>query len=324
VLGGVVIVALLTGGLSACDVPEPGSARPDPAVLRALAPVTVASAFGDASTVAPCSIVDTASVTEVTATRQLVDGFDDCPVSVMLTDGTKVDVRVGPLESHSAADSSDVTAIALLPKGMKLYGETTRTPAFCDEYLRFADGNELAVSASASDVESQADVCPAADALARNAADRIRAGAVQHTTYPTYSLGRIDPCGVVPPSVLASAGLTGGTATEYPEHHQCAWLPADRDAGTTLRVEFVVGEAPKVIDRSSETQSRIAGRTSVTSSFALSSTEKLCYVATGLHPYGSTGLLELAYVDVHAGTASRVDPCHAATTVAAAVWPTLP
>lgn len=315
---GVLAVLLLAG----CDVPEQGAALADPAALRAIAnaPVSAATAFGpDESTVDPCSIVDIRQLPfNLTASPQPADGFDDCPVSVTQTDGTKVDVNVGPLETLADEPDVHLGPFTALPKGMRMAASTPATPGFCDEYVVFADNVRLAVTASATDVTSQADVCPAAQALARDAADAIRTGSVKHVRYPAGSAGRIDPCPIVPDTALAAAGLAGVRATPYPEHHECAWLPPGGFDAGSLRVLFDIGTPPKVTDTTTDSTSQLAGRTTLTTKV-----EKFCYVQTGLRPYGTGDLVEVALVDAHSGTVVP-DACPAGQAVATAVWPKLP
>jgi hypothetical protein len=318
VLAGVTATLVLAG----CDVPQPGAAVPDPAVLRAIAnaPVSAATAFGpDESTVDPCSIVNVHKLDfNLNAAQEPADAFDDCPVSVTQTDGTKVDVSVGPLETEADQPDIQVKRIAALPKGMTLSTQTPSTPGFCDDYLTFADGVRLAVLASAHDVTSKADVCPAAEALARNAADAIRAGSVKHVRYPAGSVGKLDPCTLVPDSALAAIGLSGVSPTPFPQHHECTWrAPGGYDAGS-LHVLFDIGTAPKVTDATLDSMSQIAGRTTLTTKV-----DTFCYVQTGLRTYGTGDLVEIALVDTHAGSAIA-DACGAGQTIATTVWPQLP
>lgn len=308
--------------LAGCDVPEQGTAVADPAALRAIAnaPVRAATAFGpDESTVDPCSIVDIQRLAfNVTASAQPADGFDDCPVAVTQPDGTKVDVGVGPLETAADDPSLQLKQVATLPRGVKLATDVTTTPGFCDDYLVFADDVRLQVSANADDVTSQANVCPAAEAMARNAATEILADAVKHVRYPAGSVGSVNPCTLVPDSALAGAGLTGVSPTPYPEHHECAWLPPGGSDAGSLRVLFDIGTPPKVSDAQTDTASQIAGRATVTTKV-----DTFCYVQTGLGQYGTGSLVEVALIDAHSGTVVP-DACTASQAVATSVWPELP
>ena len=319
-VGVAALAACLT--LAGCDLPRPGAAMPDPAAMQAIAnaPITAARAFGpNLSTVDPCSIVDIRKLAfNFTATMSPADAFDDCPVSVTQPDGTKVDLAVGPLETAADQPTLKLDQIATLPKGMTLAKGSPQTPGFCDEYVTFADGVRLAVDANVSDLTSQSDVCPAAEALARNAADQIRAGSVKHLRYATGSVGRLDPCTLVPDSALAAAGLSGVAPIPYPEHHQCAWLPPDSDTGGSLHVLFEIGTPPKAADAQTDTMSQIAGRESVTTKI-----DTFCYTQAGLDKYGAADLVELALVDVHSGTVVP-DACTVSQAVATAVWPKLP
>jgi hypothetical protein len=325
VLGGAAALLVLA---TACDIPERGQAVADPAALRAIAnaPVSARTAFGpDLSTVDPCSIVDVDKLSgDLDASLEPADGFDDCPVSVTQSDGTKVDVSVGPLETRADRPTADLVPVDSLSKGMRLYTDGPETPGFCDDFVTFADDLRLLVSAEPSDVESDANVCPAAEALARNAADEIRAGSVKHTRWGPGSLGSVDPCTIVPDSAVTAAGLTGVAKAPYPERHECAWIPPNTDTSATVRVLFDIGTQPKVTDKTTDTQSDIAGRPSVTSKFQLSSSGTLCYIETAGQPSGSGGDVEIAIVDVHTGPAAHLDACGTGTKLATTAWPALP
>jgi hypothetical protein len=76
---------------------------------------------------------------------------------------------------------------------MTIYAPRPEVPGFCDEYLRFPDDVELGVTASPSEPDSQVDVCPAAEALARAAAAQIAAGRITHREFPPGSVGLSGP-----------------------------------------------------------------------------------------------------------------------------------
>ena len=316
-LAGVLAVVMLAG----CDVSVPGSAMVGPAVppVAANTPLT-AGVFGpDASTVDPCSLVAIGELPlYLDATARPADGFDDCPLSVTQRDGTQVDVSVGPLETRADEPFLQLRQAATLPNGMTLVTDASNSPGFCSDYMRFTDGLLLAVSATAVDTPSTADVCPAAEALARNAAAAISAGSVSHVRYSTGSLGRLDPCQLVTADTLTAAGLIGASPIPYPQHHQCDWT-SPTDSGTTLRLAFYVDTPPQVTDATTDTASQIAGRPSV-----ITKLEGICLVTTGLNAASSGNRVEVASVDVDTTATSTVDGCTASQVVAAALWPKLP
>jgi len=317
-LAGVAAVLMLAG----CAVSVPGAPLVDPVALRAIAnaPLTAAGVFGpDASTVAPCSMVAISELPlSLDATQQPADGFDDCPLSVALPDGTRVDVSVGPLETQADQPFLRSRQIATLPRGLTLATDASNSPGFCNDYLRFGDGVSLDVLASAADATSTADVCPAAEALARNAATAIRAGSIRHVAYAAGSLGRIDPCPLVTDDTLTAAGLTGFNPAPYPQHHECVWT-SPTETGTTLRLLFDIDTPPQVTDATTDTSSQIAGRASVTTKI-----DKLCLIRTGLNTAGSANRVEVAMVSVDTTITSTVDACTVSQAVATAVWPKLP
>lgn len=314
---GVAAVLMLAG----CAVPVSGSAQADPAALRAIAnaPITAGTFGPDASTVAPCSLVRVDALpVDLNASTQPADGFDDCPVALTQSDGTKVNVSVGPLETRADRPLLQVRQVATLPKGMTLAVDTANTPGFCYYYLTFADGLMLEVFANTADVTSTADVCPAAETLARNAATAIRTGPIRHVRFPAGSVGRIDPCHLVTDDTLSAAGLTGAVATPYPQHHECSWT-APTDSRTTVRLLFNIDVPPKVTDATTDTASQIAGRASITTKI-----DSFCFVTTGLNASGGGNRVEEAVVTVDTGTTSTIDACTAGQAVATAVWPKLP
>lgn len=324
VFSGVLGVAALLA-VAGCDVQVKGAAVADPV---AMSPVSVEQAFGNADTVDPCSVVDVNALPrDLDGSLETADSLDDCPVSVTLSDGTKIDVRVGPLETQDEESDSSLKPVATLTRGMTLYTSTDNAPGLCDEYLGFSDANALLIDATTSDPSSKADACPAAEAVGRNAATQIAAGGIKHITFPGNSAGRIDPCNLVVSDTLASAGIANAVASEYPEMHECFWGPGLADStGNSMYLEFVVGEEPSILDPTTDTSSTIAGRPTVDTKFAVSSTSAWCDVETGLRTYGdpSDDLVEIALIEMHVGDGNTAHACTMANKIAASVWPQLP
>jgi hypothetical protein len=323
VLGGVLgAVALST--LAGCGTRVGGAAIPQP---DALTPITVAQ-FGVARTVDPCSLVDINQLpVALSGYLEPADGLDDCPVSVTLPGATLTDVRVGPLETQPEETDMSLRRVASLPRYMTLYTATDNVPGFCDDYLTFSDGVSLVITANAADPSSRADTCPAAEALGRNAAAQIAQGDIRHVTFPPGSVGSIDPCHLVSGNTLARAGIPDAQSFEYPENHQCWWLPPSSDSnGDSMYLEFLVGEQPSVVDQSTDSSSQIAGRNTVDSKFSVSSTSAWCDVSTGLNTYGggTDNLVEIAMVEMHTGDGNPTNACNLGNGVAAEVWPQLP
>jgi hypothetical protein len=313
--------------LAGCDTAVAGRAVPDRGPLHATAstPITARTAFGDAVTVRPCGVVDVARLPEGWHGRLLpAESLDSCQVSVRDA-GTTVDVTVGPLQPLTTYGPANYVLVATLERGMTIYAPRPEVPGFCDEYLRFTDDVELGVTATPSELDSQVDVCPAAEALARNAAEQISAGRIAHRDFPAGSVGRLDPCDLVPAGGLSGFGLPGVVPTRYPQRHECTWRGPGGESSTTLRVDFTVGTPPKAAGPR-DTSTRVAGHTTVTSPVELSGTSALCVVETGLHPArdGTAGRVEIALVDVRVPSGGTAKACGAATSVATAVWPTLP
>lgn len=325
VFGGFLGVAglLLVAG---CAVPMDGSAQVDPAVMRSLEPISGATAFGDATTVDPCSVVDVDSVpASLHASLESADALDDCPVSVTLADGTAVDVYVGPLETGDDRSDADPRGLSSLGRSMTLYEAVDNTPGNCDDYLKFQDDYWLFVNAIASDPNSKADTCPASEALVKNAAARISAGSIKHVTFANGSVGKLDPCTLVSNNTLSGVGLAGAVPLAYPEAHQCEWF--SNDGKYVLHVQFLVGQVPSVVDPTTQTAVVLSGRKTIVTQDQQSATDSTCWAQTGLNKYGdgSSGLVELAMVVMDDGDNDMTTACNRAQVAAAtAVWPLLP
>lgn len=323
VLGGVLgTAALLT--LAGCDTRVDGLAI---ANADQLTPVTVAQ-FGVGRTVDPCSVVDVNQLAvSLKGSLEPADALDDCPVSVTLPGGAMTDVRVGPLETQEEETDPSLRTVETLPRSMTLYTATPSVPGFCDDYLTMSDGTALVITASASDPSSDANTCPAAEALARDAATQIAEGNIRHVTFPSGSVGAIDPCRLVPASALTAAGIANAASFEFPESHECWWSPpAPNTSGDSMYLEFIVGDEPGVVDGATDSSSQIAGRTTIDSRIMVSSTSAWCDVSTGLNTYGdgTNNLVEIAMVEMHTGDGNTTNACDLGNAVATAVWPQLP
>lgn len=324
VLGGVLGVTVLLS-VAGCDVQVSGSAEDNPADTG---PISMTQTFGQADTVDPCSLVNTNMLpADLHGSLAPADALDDCAVSIRLSNGTIGAADVGPLETQSQADDADLTTIATLPRGMTLQTSMPRVPGFCSDFLRLHDSDGLMIAANATSPNSTANLCPAVDALAKNAAARIADGAIRHLTYPAGSVGLIDPCMLVPDSALSAAGIPNAPFSEFPEMHECIWQPTQSGSAVdTVYVDFLVGDVPTVQDTSTDTSTQLAGRATIDSKFTAGSTSAWCYVNTGLNTYGAAtdDLVEIASVEVHTTDGNTTHACDVGNAVAAAVWPQLP
>jgi hypothetical protein len=339
VLGGVLGVAAVLG-VAGCSSAVTGQAIAAPGVSTAQGstppttggqPIEGQAAFGDASTVDPCSIVDVSSVHGVTsASRESADALDDCPVSVTQNDGVRAYVTVGPLETTDDMTGAPLTTVTSLADGMVVQVGKPDSSDYCDAYVIFFDDYDLHVSASPSGSDSHANVCASAVAMAENAGDRIGAGAIRHRGYASGSVGPVDPCGLISVSKLAAAGVSGTTTFAYPEGHECYWASTSDLSLPTAQLDFVVGQEPDVVDPSTDTPTTVAGRPSIVSLFAQPDSDSICWINTGLNPYTDTdtsaaaGLVEIAEIGVDTVKGSRTNPCTAAKALAATIWPKLP
>ena len=329
VMGGTLGIVVLLG-LAGCASTVRGTPEAVPGAPAA-APISARTAFGDATTVDPCSVVDAATVHGVASARRVTaDALDDCPVFVTQHDGATAYVTVGPLETSDDLTAGPLDTVTSLPDGMTIQVGKQDSADYCDAYVIFPDAYDLDVSASPSTSDSHANVCAAAVALAENAADQIAAGVIRHRTYPGDSVGQVDPCGLLGAGTLAAAGITGINTYAYPEGHECYWA-SDSDTNLpTAQLNFVVGEQPTILDPTTDSSAVIAGRPSVVSLYTQPDTDSICWINTGLNAYtdadtsAAAGLVEIAEVGVDTVQGSKVNPCTAAKAVAAQVWPKLP
>ncbi|HEX3649769.1 MAG TPA: hypothetical protein VHV49_15195 [Pseudonocardiaceae bacterium] len=294
-------------------------------------PINAGTAFGKASTVDPCSIVDVTSVHGVSSARRVTaDALDDCPVFVTQKNGATAYVTVGPLETSDDMTGAPVDDVTTLPDGMIVQVGKPDAGDYCDAYVIFPDGFDLHVAANPSTADSHANVCASAVAMAENAGDRIDAGAIRHRTYPRGSVGEVDPCGLIGADALAAAGVSGISTFAYPEGHECYWASGSDISLPTAQLDFVVGAKPTILDPSTDSSAVIAGRASVISLYTQPDTDSICWINTGLNAYtdgrtgSSGGLVEIAEIGVDTVKGSKVNPCTAAKAVATAIWPKLP
>jgi hypothetical protein len=324
-----VVVGVLLVLVAGCGADVTGRALADPAVLKQVSKtINAATVFGDGATVDPCSIVD---VNDATAVQDVefapADALDDCALEVFLHDGTDTYVDVGPLESiaDDLVPMSTLPLVQELPGDMELRMDNEPSDGFCQTYLAFEDGYDLMVGAydlHRSDDSKEA--CASAEAMARDVAGQIEAGALRHLNYPAGSVALLDPCDLISDAALAAAHLPSAASTPYPESHQCFWETGDAVSPVTVR--FPISD-PSVDAESTDKRVTIAGRPSVIrqdddSSTYCSVLTTLGTVPTGKQSQFNEGDVQLAEVDVTLPD-SKADACAAATTLAAAAWPKL-
>lgn len=320
VVAGVAVVVLAVAGCGAPATFEPlpvSSSAPAPTSSSLSGGVSAVRAFGDAPTVDPCSIVDAAAVG---AKQAPPDALDSCPVTVTLADGRQTLVSVGPLEARNQPTARFVTGLS---DGMSLYQQSQPPSGSCTDYISFTDAYLLDVAATEENGTGD-QVCPAVDTVAQGVATLIAHGAIRHRIFAANSVGPIDPCGLVPVSVLTSAGVDVGTPTEFPEHHECDWFAPDttgQNEGVSL--DFILGSQPAASDPTTDTSTMIAGRPTVLSS---GGSTPGCFADTAVHPFdgGGADLFEIAQVVVSLPGSTASQACQVATTVANTAWPQLP
>src|SRR6201999_3874318 len=113
---------------------------------------------------------------------------------------------------------------------------------------------------------------------------RISAGTANHRTSPQGSVGGSDPCGLVPPHALSSAGVTDPGALEYPEKHECAWVSKTNADAPEVDLLFAAGQPAAVDDPSTDSTATVAGRETILSTYTQSGTVG-CFLSANLNPY---------------------------------------
>lgn len=316
--------------LAGCAAPVRGRAVAAPAALRSVRmPLTGEHAFGVATSVDPCSLVDVNSVTGLTNVEpDEPDGLDDCPVQGTDSGGLDVYLNVGPLESAQIADVSDAHSVSSLARELAVVVGDPDQDGYCDAYLTFPDGYALDVSAYPADPDQgQADVCGAAVALARNAARQVLAGAITHRTFPPGSVGEIDPCLLVSADIREASGVPPLDTSTFPEDHDCYWSSATLGL-PSVQLRFDVGPEPAAGGSSGRTVTVAGRRTLVTSTDDGGDT--VCTAQVGLNTYTDAtvgpgeGLVEIATLIVDVPPGAPYDACTLLNGLDRRVWPELP
>lgn len=277
-----------------------------------------AKAFGDATTVDPCSVVDVAKLpASLHPTLDAEDlPFDTCEVDLRLPGGKESQISVGPLEQGAGHSGRTV---GVLTDGMALYEDAEPPQGYCGTQLVFVDSYVLDMEAGP--VTGSPSACAIAELAGRDVAATLVAGGLRHRGYPSGSLGSIDPCGLSPVGALTAAGLPDAEATEFPEQHECSWTTSNLSVDS-VSLAFLASQTPVVADPSTDRVVSIAGRSTLLSD---DQADQVCYLDTAVRPYaGGHGLREIAELTVTTEGGDTALACHLARTVGAALWAKLP
>jgi hypothetical protein len=316
IVGAIMIASALcatgcTAMVTGAPVPSAHYTRYDPADANA--------AFGDLSSIDPCSLADVATLPgDLDATPGKPQSLDYCELKLDVA-GDSAYADFGELISSPGEHLTDSEQVA---GGITMFRETLSYGS-CDTYLAFT-GNPmyLLTEVSAESGEGSDALCTASQAIARNVATSIAQQRVAHVTgVPSTSLRRVDACGLVDTSVLGPAGL--GSPVSYPARHQCVWNAAADDLSEYAQLLFLIGPRPAPTDDATAVQ--IAGRASVEQATDADDFGE-CQIDTGGVASGppQQDLVEIAEVFVYASDQTGDATCQLATTIAAAAWPKLP
>ncbi|HEX3791257.1 MAG TPA: hypothetical protein VHW44_25570 [Pseudonocardiaceae bacterium] len=318
--------ALLTG----CTAITAGTAEPDAASLTqdTSGPITAQRVLGDFHTVDPCSLVQVPALPSgLSAKLATVDSIDACHLTVADSAGGRADIDVGELEFAGTEQPDQAASTIQLGRGLSLIRESP-VSGFCDESLGFADHIYLDATGTDNNTDSSDDgahLCTADEQVLRGVATVLAGRTAAHRDFPANSLNSVDPCSILTPAFLRTVGLSGAKPTEYPGGHECDWRGSADADGLRLYATFGIGKAPEPVG-SSDSAATLAGRSSVISGFALTSTESLCSVETVQIPYGpaSDHLDEIATVGAESPTGDADQVCTTARSAATQIWRKLP
>ncbi|HEU5470051.1 MAG TPA: hypothetical protein VFV67_05310 [Actinophytocola sp.] len=330
-LTGALAVLLLVSG---CATAISGSPRPapdagktgrsTPASARP-ATDTAAGLLGELTTIDPCSLTDTKDLSSFgTVEVGEPDSLDDCLIEIKTSAPVPVALYVGGLDRSESWPEINVKRGRDLANGLKVV-EYDTDDTYCNHLVVFPDGITLSVNASIYE-GTERRLCDIVTSAVDTAVEAIKDGDVRHRDYARNSLGRIDPCELVPDAAVAAVpGLgTSVRPKDYPAEHGCAWTAADNSV--RLRVMFIAGQPPKPTGEGAG-ESQVAGRASVLSPTPEAGAYVFCGQQTGhiaFRAEGQSGLVEIAAVFVRMKEGQIDAACKAATDVATLVWPKLP
>lgn len=285
---------------------------------------TAAGMLGELTTIDPCSLTDTRKLASFgNAEPGVPDSLDDCLIEVKTSAPEPVELYVGGLDRTESWPDINVKPATDRQHGLKVV-EYDSDSTYCNHLLVFADGITLSVNAAVYEGE-EPKLCDIVQAAMNTVVDVLGGGDVKHRSFARNSLGRVDPCGLVPVTALAAVpGLGSVRPKDYPAQHGCAWTAPDNSV--RLRIMFTAGEPPKPTGDGAK-EATVAGRASVLSPTPRAGSYVFCAQQTGHIPFragGQSGLVEIAAVFVRMKEGQLDAACKAATDVATAVWPKLP
>jgi hypothetical protein len=134
---------------------------------------------------------------------------------------------------------------------------------------------------------------------------------------PENSLSRVNACGTIDNSALASAGL--GAPVTFPAEHQCIWRKPSDTVDEYAQLTMNVGPS----GGSGGTATVIAGRPSVVRPNNGSGYGS-CVIQTAGIAFGSPQQHQVEVADMYVFGPSGSAACQLATTLAGVAWPHLP
>ncbi|GLY65279.1 hypothetical protein [Amycolatopsis taiwanensis] len=326
-------VALVLAG---CTTTIMGSASPNQAVARQIqeerTPLTASAVFGDLTTIDYCSMFDAQAAKDagVTDVSEPVSSYDDCYVEGKLR-GLKIDVELGFLDKDQQANRMK-DPVKTLPHGLVAKRDLTSRYGSCGNYLSFSDGVDLDIysyledgqeGSSAAETGISQSLCSLDSALLDGVVTAVTQKKVAHLTFAPGSLGTVDPCTLIPDSLVReqAAVLHERTGVALPREanpskHRCRWANTDRALRAALW--FYIDKAPAATPPA--TTETIGNRSSIVNA----SPPDYCQIDTvlGPAPGAKNGAVSVAQIYVSLG--GLEDACPVARAMANQAWPQLP
>ncbi|MBC6450861.1 DUF3558 family protein [Actinokineospora xionganensis] len=277
--------------------------------------------LGDLTTVDFCSLLDGKAIKDLVRHQNVEFGSLDYCVLFAEADGEDIQVSVELVNPPPNVHNLDLERRAWLPDPLRV-GPHDDVEGGCETGIFFKDGKAVLSFAARTQPDDkgepaidQDDLCEIADALRQAAATVIVEGRVKHTEYAANSLGRVDPCTLLTVQQIDKAVPTSfGQGAGSPARHRCTW-------GTDEELELAAEISDWPLDEEFYTPETIAGRPS----FVYTSKDDrfaYCEVLTAnIEDAPNTRETMSVYFSDEIG---QPDPCVAARTLAALVWPQLP
>jgi hypothetical protein len=321
---GVCAVALVLAG---CTSEMKGTPSPNQAAVHHIqeerTPLTARLAFGDMTTIDYCSMFDPQAAADAgfRNTTEPDSSYDDCYVEGQL-DGSKVDIELGFLAQNQRTNRIE-DPTKKLPRGLVAKRDAYKASGQCSYYLSFPDAIDVQIYSyyddpSVAETAGYDSLCSLDADLLDGVVTAVTQEKVTHLTFAPGSLGTINPCTLIPDSlVMQQVGLPLQREAN-PSRHRCRW--SNSGLGMRVALWFYSDKTPTATPP--VTTETIAGRQSLVNPVS----EHYCLVDTvvGPAPGAKNGEVSVAETYANLGNVGGKDACGIARALAAQAWPRLP